>query len=71
MPGMRETQFGTCILMWVCGWKLDVSCIRLHLQETVLDQVRYLISGHLCHGGSAITYRARQRYFTGDDAVRE
>ena len=55
----------------VCGEKLDSSCIRILPPGTVLDQGRYWISGYLGHGGSAITYRAKQRNFTAEIAVRE
>lgn len=54
-----------------CGQELSPSSIRILPVGTVLDHGRYTISGYIGHGGSAITYRARQRNFTAEIALRE
>ena len=55
----------------VCGRELGPTSIRILPKGTLLDQGRYIISGYLGHGGSVITYRARQKNFTAEVAIRE
>ena len=54
-----------------CGSEIGKDAIRILPAGTLLDQERYTLTGYVGRGGSAITYRARQRNFTSEIVLRE
>ena len=54
-----------------CGGEIGPDAVRILPAQTTLDQGRYTITGYVGRGGSAITYRAKQRNFTSEIVLRE
>ena len=54
-----------------CGEEITREAVRILPVGTNLDQGRYTVTGFVGRGGSAITYRARQRNFSQEIVLRE